>query len=195
MIPPRSFIHQFGQDVGAGIRNTHSVFMRFKTGEAGLAYPLALGMHQALKQSNAVDFKAIVPIPLSPDKAAAGEIHRTRLLAKELSALSGIPVHEALSLSHPISKRRFLRDGASIQEFEAAYGDALEVDTGMLVNCANVLLVDDVCTGGSTLAIAARALEAAYEGVQVAAATAAQMIIKAAVRDPSPLLVPSGDGV
>lgn len=47
-----------------------------------------------------------------------------------------------------------------------------------------VLLVDDACTKGTTLSAAYAALNAAVPGIGAVAATAAQMTVRAVVRDP-----------
>jgi len=105
VIPRRCYLHYEGT-VSRMIGRTSDVFMRFKVGEEALAFLLALGIYEALRQRELLDFDCIVPIPLSPDKEASGEIHRTRLLARELGKLLGIGVAELLTLRHAISKRR-----------------------------------------------------------------------------------------
>jgi predicted amidophosphoribosyltransferase len=75
---------------------TDELFRRFKAGEKNLAFPLALGMHEALVARGLESVDAIVPVPLSPDKVAAGEIHRTLLLARELGRQLGVPVRQLL---------------------------------------------------------------------------------------------------
>jgi hypothetical protein len=68
--------------------------MRFKVGDKELAYPLALGMYTGLSQRRLLDFDAVIPIPLSPDKEQAGEIHRTKLLGLEPARLLGGRSHQ-----------------------------------------------------------------------------------------------------
>ena len=91
-------------------------------------------------------------VPLSPDKEAAGEIHRTHLLASETLAPAHLP---RASRAEPIRadfKRRLRGDkGYSARGFEAAYSLQLEVAKSMLRGMSRVLLVDDVCTEGSTI--------------------------------------------
>jgi len=133
------------------------------------------------------DFDCIVPIPLSPDKAAKGEIHRTRLLTQELSMLLGIPVKQVLKLSKAISKRRMLSDGYTYAQFEWEYSKALDV--GNVASITRILLVDDVCTYGGTLRAASSALWAKGSNLQISAAVAAQMIVKSVVTDESSILI------
>ena len=102
------------------------LFYRFKSGERNLAYPLALGIYHALRKRRLLEFDCIVPIPLSPDKAAKNEIHRTRLLAEELAPLLDAPVDELLTLTKPISKRRLrIQQGLTANQFERQYYETL----------------------------------------------------------------------
>ena len=162
------------------------MFYRFKTGQGRLGFPLALGLYHALKDRDLLDVDAVVPVPLSPDKASAGELHRTLKLAKELSRLAGVPVSECLSLSGPISKRRFMRSGKTQLDFERAY-------SGLLA-CKNppsgrILLVDDVSTHGSTLRCCARVLQASTT-CEIIAITAGLMITTHALAKPAEVLRP-----
>jgi len=86
-----------------------------------------------------------VPVPLSPDKAKKGELHRTGALPEELSGLLGSRVREWLELSGPISKRKL---GLPPKKFESAYTKRLKAKTAF-GRVARVLLIDDVCTNGS----------------------------------------------
>jgi predicted amidophosphoribosyltransferase len=142
-------------------------------------------MHQAIRAHGEREATALVPIPLSLDKAEAGEFHRTRALARELGRLLGLPVVEALSLDRPISKRRLQAGGVTSAHFERRYSAALQVDPAVRRH-RRVILVDDVSTHGSTLGCAARALS--QHGVSVALATAGQMVTAAAVRDETAVL-------
>lgn len=181
VIPPRNFIYMRSERFKPGIYRTDELFRRFKAGEKNLAFPLALGMREALAARGFDTFDAVVPVPLSPDKAADGEIHRTLLLAKELGRQLGAPVRELLSLSEPTSKRRLRGiDGYSAHSFELIYrrrllvGDAVE-------ELGRIVLVDDVCTEGSTLRVCTSRLQAKNPTLEVVAATAGQMTVRAAV--------------
>jgi predicted amidophosphoribosyltransferase len=177
-----------GRHPRQGIRRTSELFKRFKTGQKELTYPLALGIHRRLDEEVSGSFDAIVPIPLSPEKASAGEIHRTRLLARELSALRQVPVREVLSLDVAISKRRLrTMQGLGYRQFEARYYQALQVDStaGTL---GRILLVDDVCTEGSTMRSAARRLAEASPHAEIVLAAAGQMVVRPAVLDETALL-------
>ena len=180
VVPSRNFVYQMGEHFKRSVRRTSELFGRFKLGEERLSYPLALGIDWSLGDRG--HFDAIVPVPLSPDKAAAGEIHRTRLLARELGRLRDVPVREVLSLSQPTSKRK-LRGQArmSAASFEQVYKDRLTV-AGRAARLRRVLLIDDVCTEGSTLRACAAGLGETTRQIEVVAATAGLMTVRAAVR-------------
>ena len=174
-------------DIDPRVHRTSGVFYRFKNGEANLAYPLALGINEALRRANEVDFDGVIYIPLSPDKARAGEINRTRLLATELATLLDIPLVNGLSLNRPISKRRMRQMGYTKVDFETAYFQALEVQRN-LDQFRHLLLLDDVCTHGSTLTCAARRIWNVVPDLELSAVTAGQMVVKSVVRNDGPLI-------
>ena len=181
-IPSRCYAYMDGIDLARHVRISTHLFENFKLGEKAYAYPLALGIFNALQRRGLLEFDAIVPIPLSPDKAAEGEIHRTRLLANELGRLLGAPVKECLTLNVPISKRMKVAQGHTRRQFERMYNEALEVK-GKLDGIESVLLVDDAMTHGSTMSQAIIRLKQANENVSVVAASAVQMIVRESVRD------------
>ena len=191
VIPSRCFLyhlHEQGQQIRPEIRRTSEMFYRFKVGEESLSFPLALGMQRALAKAHRLDFDAIVPVPLSPEKAAAGELHRTRALARELSELLEVPVKEWLTLEEPVSKRNLrTRLNYSAGEFEEAYAAQLKT-SNRCKSASSVLLVDDVCTEGSTLKVCAAAIKSQAPNCLITASTAGQMAVKAVVANPYSLL-------
>ncbi len=181
-IPPRGFLS--GSLIAPEIHRTTQIVKAFKMGNANLAYPLARGMFEALLVRDMLQFDCVVPVPLSPEKASRGEIHRTRLLANELGRLLGTPVREWLSLDNPVSKRRMLSAGYSYTDFERHYAASLSVRS-TIASVRRILLVDDISTRGGTLKVICRAIWAANSEAEIAAVVGAQMIVKAAVRDES----------
>jgi predicted amidophosphoribosyltransferase len=177
VIPSRCYLHSEHKIPSQGVRQISEQFYRFKVGAASLAYPLALGMFTALRGQGLVEFDAVVPIPLSPEKEARKEIHRTRLLARELARLLGLRVVEPLSLNQPISKRAL---GLSPGQFEIRYSQALVVSPDVS-RYGRILLVDDVATRGSTLGVAAESLHGVNPTMEIVAVTAGQMILKDSV--------------
>lgn len=176
VIPAMCFMYRGGGRIAPTIETSSRMFYDFKLGEEAYAFPLALGMYEALRHQRELQFDAIVPVPLSPDKAAAGQFHRTRALSRELARLLGVRVVEALSLRQPISKRVMRNAGATPSRFERSYAENVVVND-RLARAERVLLIDDVCTWGSTLRVCAAALRRAYPQLTVVAATAGQMIV------------------
>jgi predicted amidophosphoribosyltransferase len=156
------------------------MFTEFKIGESTYAYPLALGIFKVLSQEEEVEFDGIIPIPLSPDKARAGEMHRTKALSQELGKLLGVPVREYLSLDAPISKRRMQSEGSTPGQFRQRYYTLLRVDE-KIGNLTNVLLIDDVITHGWTISCAVKRLRESCRGLRIIVASAGRMIIKGSV--------------
>ena len=154
-------------------------FYSFKAGEMAYIYPFALAIFEQLRSAHEESFDCIIPIPLSPDKVADGEKHRTKLLALELGRLLKVRVYALLQLFSPISKGRMK---TTAKRFERRYERLLYV-TSMPARANRILLVDDVITRGSTLSVAIRKLRQHCPNARIIAATAGQMIVKAAVRD------------
>jgi len=180
VIPTRCYWRQ--AEISEHIRRGSELFYRFKTGQTSLAFALALAMFAALKEQQTFRFDCIVPIPLSPDKKATGQVDRTRILAHELAALLRVPVAHVLSLKRPISKRQYLSAGRSLAHFERRYHQLLTVDEA-ITNYQRILLLDDVCTQGSTLNCALRKIREAHPNSQLTATTAGEMLLKSVVRD------------
>lgn len=163
------------------VRRTSEIFNRFKLGDEALAFPLALGMFEALRRRKNLNFDCIVPIPLSPEKADKGELNRTFVLAAELARLLGTKVVSALSLNTPISKRRLVNSyGLTKSQFETLYSAALCVSNN-ITKYNKILLLDDVCTQGSTLRVATNSIKGVHPECNIFAVTAGQMIIKSVV--------------
>lgn len=137
-------------------------------------------MNEVLRQHRTLHFDCIVPIPLSPDKQERGQLNRTRILAQALAALLRVTVADVLSLSGPISKRQFLSAGLTQSQFEQQYRQLLHVDAGIR-RYPRILLLDDVCTEGSTLNSALQRIRETHPHSQLSATTAGQMILKSVV--------------
>ena len=131
-----------------------------------------------------------MPVPLSPDQVNNKEIHRTLLLARELGRLLGVEVADALRLSRPTSKSILrIEMGLAPPQFEAKYVETPTVDSS-LKSCTHILLLDDVCTEGSTLLAAATAIKQTGSNQEITATAAGQMTMRAVVRDDSILFAP-----
>ncbi|MFH1465624.1 MAG: hypothetical protein ABIO70_14655 [Pseudomonadota bacterium] len=175
VVPSRCYLRN--AEIPPSVHQASNLFYEFKVGAIELAFPLAAALVNELRSARALRFNAVVPIPLSPDKEAAREMHRTRELARCVSELTGAPVIEALSLTVPLSKRRFIAAGGTRAAFERKYTESLAVSD--LPAAGSILLLDDVATHGSTIACAARKIKQASPRLTIQAATAGQMIMKA----------------
>ena len=185
VIPTRCYWRQ--ANISEHIRRGSELFYRFKTGQSSLGFPLALAMYEALKEQQTSRFDCVIPIPLSPDKKETGQIDRTRILAHELATLLRVPVAHLLSLKGPISKRQFLSAGRSLAHFEERYHQLVTVDA-TIIEYSRILLLDDVCTQGSTLNCALRKIRETHPTCRITATTAGQMLLKSVVRDEHQIL-------
>jgi predicted amidophosphoribosyltransferase len=187
VLPTPSHLYAAPRPLRHDIRVASDLCLRFKFGEEALARPLALAMREALARRGFVSFDCVAPVPLSPQKQATGAIHRTRLLAVELACLLGTEVVELLALAGSVSAS-FLRraQGLSTADAEAAYAAMLHVDARAQV-MDRVLVVDDLCNEGSTLAAVVDRLRHANRQVRVVAVTAGQLALTGVVRDESML--------
>ena len=132
-------------------------FYAFKAGDLSHAPVYARRIAVALR---AAGFDAVVPVPLSPDRAAAGAPHRTLALARALSRALGVPALELLHLTAPVTKHRDLpadprpRD---ISAWECRYAAALAA-APVPHRVRRILVVDDAVARGCTLAACIGAL-------------------------------------
>ena len=181
-IPNRCYLYYGSRQPAPWNRRVTDMFAAFKVGEARYAYPLAAGIAAALRARSLTGFDAIVPIPLSPEKAAAGELDRTAALAAELAGSTGGRVGQHLSLSAPISKRRMLSQGFTATQFSMRYRQYLQVDPA-IADLRRILLVDDAITRGLTLSVALAAIRAVSPEIDIVVASAAQMILTDVVAD------------
>jgi predicted amidophosphoribosyltransferase len=181
IIPKRSYVIQKRRPLKRSVYTVTNLFGNFKLGGKAYGYTFAYGIFVALQRQELSNFDEIVPIPLSPDKAKAGELNRTRLLANELSRLNGVPVRQRLKLQRPISKRIMRARHLTAAQYEEQYYDALQVAGRS--GGQRILLIDDVATHGSTLSQAIRRLKAADPESAIVVATAGPMIVRASVAD------------
>ena len=121
-------------------------------GRRHLATPLATLAASAV----AGTVEAVVPVPLHPNRRAERGFNQSELLAAGIAAQLGAPL-AATALCRTRETRS--QTGLSERERIANVQGAFE-PTARLAR-ARVLLVDDVCTTGATLAACARALHRA----------------------------------
>ncbi|MGN0655913.1 MAG: ComF family protein [Ruminiclostridium sp.] len=151
-------------------KEVKAITLKFKKDPCGNTYyAYAKGIAAVLaekKLSDKLDLILFVPMTAA-DKRKRG-YNQTELIAKELRYILDKPCLNALI------KTRETRSQKSLSENERRENvkNAFSVKSPEKLKSKNVLVIDDVCTTGSTLAEAARAIKAAGAGKVFAAAFA-----------------------
>lgn len=139
-------------------------------------YAFACGIYTALceKGLNA-DIDIIVPIPISDKTMSKRGYNQTELIAKELRFLMNVPYKNVLIKTRDTEAQKSMKRAADRREnAEGVY--AVSAKAGD-ISGKRILLIDDVCTTGSTLGSAAKVLKEAGAAA-VAAASFAKTIKK-----------------
>jgi ComF family protein len=122
----------------------------------GLARLLAAGLQRDFVAPHAARRVAVVPVPLHPWKRAWRGFDQAEALASVVAA--GLPVTRALGRRHRWKAQASIADAAA--RAKNALGTYTVRDPRAVCG-RDVLLVDDVCTTGSTAMACAQALHAA----------------------------------
>ena len=126
------------------------------SGRSSLAEPLGNFM-SAYWRAGPLPADLIIPVPLHAARWRERGYNQSMLLARQLSRASGLPlVEEALTRIRATAPQITL----NAAEREANVSGAFEARAD-LVHGRRVLLVDDVCTTGATLAAGSHALKQA----------------------------------
>lgn len=96
----------------------------------------------------------IVPVPLHPQRRRKRGFNQATLLAKELSERTGLAMAATTLVRHRATVSQV---GLDVEQRKRNVRDAFRCATDRLAN-KHVLLIDDVCTTGSTLEACALAL-------------------------------------
>jgi competence protein ComFC len=126
------------------------------SGRSSLAEPLGDYM-VARWQAGPLPADLIVPVPLHTARLRERGYNQSTLLARRLSNASALPVVEGALARIRATAPQITLNAA---EREANVRDAFEARAELVIS-RRVLLVDDVCTTGATLAACSRALKAA----------------------------------
>jgi len=119
-------------------------------------YAFAFGIVQALRRKQLTDgIDGVVYIPMTRDDFEDRGYNQVELMAKEIHFLLDIPVIDALE-KHKATKSQKSLNG---EERKTNVSGAFRVKTGIDLKGKKLLLIDDVCTTGSTLSEAARILK------------------------------------
>ncbi len=145
--------------------------LAFKKERCGNSYyAFACGIAEAVSKSSfAGNIDIIVPIPSSKKSMKERGYNQTELIAKELRFLLGVPYCNILvkTKDTKVQKRLGMRERAeNVSGAFSVSGKAPELKGKSL------LVIDDVCTTGSTLSEAARVLKEAGAGKVYTAAFA-----------------------
>ena len=144
------------------------VILKLKNSRVGNGYyALALLIYKALGRNGMCSADLISYMPMTTEELKSRGYNQTELIARELGFMLDTGCMNTLVKVKEIKKQKALgrrsRERNMMNAFEASQDIAL--------NGKRVLLIDDVCTTGSTLSEAARALKAAgAESVYAAAA-------------------------
>jgi ComF family protein len=132
-------------------------------GKTALAVPLAVVLNELL-QNNALpnnDLKLICPVPLHPWRRWRRGYNQSALLAANLSRFCGVPYGEVLYRTRRTPPQVGLNEKQRLANVKDAF--AVQQRALQLLNPTQgaVLLIDDVCTTGATIAECARILRKA----------------------------------
>lgn len=149
--------------------------LEFKKNPDGNSYyAFACGIYTALKENGLSDgLDLIVPVPVSDKTMSERGYNQTELIAKELRFLMNVPYKNVLIKSKETKMQKSIKNASERRENVA---DAFSVShkAGDITG-KSILLIDDLCTTGSTLENAAKALKNAGVKRVIAASFAKTM--------------------
>jgi len=124
--------------------------------EIALAKLLAPMLAQLMAEERLSDqFDAITFVPMRSKRAHQRGFNQSEILAKGLSKLTGKPILRALKKTRDTRAQMELSGDARRENLSGAFASRMKVVP------ARILMVDDVCTTGSTLSECGSALRAA----------------------------------
>ena len=144
-----AYAYLYGGPAGGMVRH-----MKYQ-GVKRLADPMARAMASALALIQPTGAECVVPVPMHPKRLRERGFNHAALLARKLGGLAGLPEREALARIRNTPQQARLSE----EERRANMTDAFAAAEP--VAGKRILLVDDVCTTGATVADCARALKQA----------------------------------
>ncbi len=113
------------------------------------------------------DIDLIIPIPMYFLKKARRGYNQTEEIAKGLGSATGIPIKTILKAVKPHKAQAKLSGERRIHNIK----DIFRIDNADLISGKHVLLLDDVCTTGTTLTKAAETILAASPTTRISLLT------------------------
>ncbi len=117
-----------------------------------LADPMGRVMASAFEALRPVEIDGVVPVPMHPKRRRERGYNHAELLARQVAARLEAPLLDALARTRDTRQQARLSDAERMRNLENAFALTREVK-GL-----SLLLVDDVCTTGSTANACARTL-------------------------------------
>lgn len=134
--------------------NVRKSLLKFKSDSAKyLAKPFAEFIAQKLEIEE-VDFDVIVPVPSHKKTVKARGYNPAKVLADELSVLTGKPVADVLYKTFNTKKQKNL----NFQERQSNLENSITILDKSAINGKNVLIVDDIITTTATIDTCARVM-------------------------------------
>ncbi|MBO4877035.1 MAG: ComF family protein [Ruminococcus sp.] len=124
--------------------------MLLKNGIADNAdYALGGALHDRLKENGIIEnADVILPVPMTQEAVSERGFNQAVLICRRIGKLSGLPVSECLEKQTETLPQKTLNKAQRAVNLR----DAFTVTDPDTVKGSRILLVDDVCTTGSTLA-------------------------------------------
>lgn len=136
------------------------IFLDFKFNSCE-AYGHILGMAMADVLKNRDDFSEysyIVPVPVSKERFMERGYNQSEILAEYISGVFNIPIYNALRRKRHSAPQSTVKNSRRAENVKDAYETIADV-TGK-----NVVLIDDICTTGSTVSECAKTLQKSGAG-------------------------------
>lgn len=145
--------------------------LRFKKTDCGNTYyAFAYRIAEALRKSGLADgIDLIVPIPLTKKKLNERGYNHTELMAKELRFMLNVPYENVLVKMRDTDEQKSLHEAERRENMKGVFAVSPKASD---IAGKRILLIDDVCTTGSTLSEAAKTLKDGGAGKVYAASFA-----------------------